>query len=144
MVEGNALDWCVLLLVIIIAAREYSRTHLLPERVLCYYYRALEAYAARQKGTPTVAQDMVYAGAPQRPKVNTCNMVDPFSQLKDYPIVPLHPSISEKTLNTAGPVSSRWSLRRCCRVPTDRLAHSPELDDNRGCCASLLLGPLAC
>lgn len=93
------------------AARAYAKTHLLPERVLCYYYRALETYAARQQGVPTVTEDMVWIPPPQGPKYNTCNSPDPLSQLGAYPIVPLHPASFEKTLNSTGKVGRYRVLR---------------------------------
>ncbi|OEH77669.1 putative thioredoxin [Cyclospora cayetanensis] len=82
-------------------AREYARSHMLPERVLCYYFRALEAYAARQNGVPKVAEDMMWVPLAHQPKYNTCNSPDPQSQLEDYPILPLQPDSVETVLHNA-------------------------------------------
>ncbi|CDJ64802.1 thioredoxin, putative [Eimeria necatrix] len=79
-------------------ARDYARRHLLPERVLCFYYRALHAYASRQKGTPAVTEDMIWVPIPHRPKRNTCGSPDVLTRLGSYPIVPLHPTSVESVL----------------------------------------------
>ncbi|KAL8440364.1 hypothetical protein Efla_000252 [Eimeria flavescens] len=82
-------------------ARDYAKTHLLPERVLCYYFQALEAYFKKQDGTPTVTDDMVWVSPPQRPSLDTCNSRESFHELSDYPIVPLHPSTFESFIQSA-------------------------------------------
>lgn len=87
------------------AARQYAKTNLLPERVLCFYYKALESYAKRQIGTPNIKEDMIWVPPHQLPKYNTCGSPDPQSLLGDYPVVPLHPSSEEAILSQADKVS---------------------------------------
>ncbi|CDJ35735.1 thioredoxin, putative [Eimeria mitis] len=82
-------------------AQQYARANLLPERVLCFYYKALESYASRQIGIPTVKEDMIWVPPSQLPKYNTCGSPDPLSRLGDYPVVPLYPTSVETFLSKA-------------------------------------------
>ncbi|ESS31299.1 protein disulfide-isomerase domain-containing protein, partial [Toxoplasma gondii VEG] len=73
-------------------ARQYAQEHLAPNKIFCYYFQALEAYAARQKGTPTVTEDMVKVQPTAAAPSCACESEDSESKEVDisYPLVQLN------------------------------------------------------
>ncbi|PFH32934.1 protein disulfide-isomerase domain-containing protein [Besnoitia besnoiti] len=83
-------------------ARKYAQENLTPEKIFCYYFKAFETYAARQKGTPTVTEDMAKVEPPASDATCACDSKHPQEAKKiSYPVVPLTTSNIAKVLGDA-------------------------------------------
>ncbi|CBZ51751.1 hypothetical protein NCLIV_015430 [Neospora caninum Liverpool] len=71
-------------------ARQYAQEHLVPNKIFCYYFQALEVYASRQKGTPTVADDMVKVDPTTAPPRCACEAEPRKDANRPYPLVQLY------------------------------------------------------
>lgn len=86
-------------------ARGYARQNLTPDRIFCYYYRALSQYASRQKGVPAVTPDMVRVDPPAKEATCACPATPPQgSKPLPYPLLSVLPS-DLATLGQAAKVS---------------------------------------
>ncbi|PHJ14965.1 protein disulfide-isomerase domain-containing [Cystoisospora suis] len=83
-------------------AQTYARENLTPDRIFCYYYRALAQYASRQKGVPTVTPDMVRVEPPAKEATCACPAAPPQeTKALPYPLRSVYPS-TVATLGEAG------------------------------------------